>query len=120
MPFRDAQDLVDGLGPFARNSFLFHNGAERFAQGIAKAQGQRKQALRRVRIGAGKRKKSGATLLRNNARGLKEKNQFLPGEMVSRSTGKGRHIGKIDRQAATKQESGRGKVGQGQTPQITG
>jgi hypothetical protein len=76
--------------------------------------------LRSVRIGAGKSKKISAAVLRNDARGVKESDQFVPREVVSGSSGVRGDVGEIDGKAAAKQQRMSSKVWQERTPQITG
>ena len=96
VPFRDAQDLVDRVAPFARNPFFFHEGIKGLTQGIAQPHCAAQQSLRGVWIGAGKRKKACPTLRGNNVRSFEEPDQLVPGEILCRHPRIGRIVGEID------------------------
>src|SRR5258707_1007702 len=62
VPFRDAQNLVDRFGPFARNALFSHRGAKGPSQRIAKAHRTGQESLCGVRIRAGESEKAGSAL----------------------------------------------------------
>lgn len=82
VPFGNAQDSVDRLGPCRGNFFFSDHGVENFAQGITEVGRAGKQGLRSIGIRAGECQKRGASLVGNDVRGLEENDQFFPREVA--------------------------------------
>lgn len=101
--FGNAKDFVDGFHPRARERLPFHDRGEHGAQGLAQTKDAEKNGIDGERFRGGEGAEPGRTLFGNQPPIDKERDKFVPGEVVSRRS----EIGEIKGGAASNEGHGR-------------
>ena len=104
MPFGDAQNFVDGLGPGRREGLFVDHASEDPTERLAKAESAEEYGVDRARFGCAEGAKTRGAVLRNQTGVYEEGDKVVPGEIA-----RGRNVSEIEGQ--TTRDKGRLRIG---------
>jgi hypothetical protein len=105
--FGDAQDVVDGLGPFTRNPLFAVHGREDLSKGGTELTGFQEKSFGGLWIGLRQGQELCAAFGRDDFCGLQEVNEFLPGKGLRRRGG----VDEVEAKASAEEGRGDGHWG---------
>ena len=110
VPFRDAQDFVDGLDPRTGERFLVHEGSEDGAERLAKAQNAQEDSVNGTGFVGEERAQASRAIFGDQACVHEERHKFFPRKVA----GVGRDVGEVQGEAASDEvKRGRGRAARG-------
>lgn len=105
--FGDAKNFIEGLDPLSGNPLFSMHGNEHLAKGGGEPLSLKKQSFRGLGIGLRQSEELPAALRRDNARGLEEENELVPGKIRMRWS----RVDEVQAEPATQQVDRRGRRG---------